>query len=217
MNLYKKNAISVNVGTRLRELRNDRGLSIRALARQSNLSANALSMTERGKTSPSVSTLYQLDDALGVPITSFFSNEAKRVSVVFRKSDERTRIPFQRGTWEGLGGENFVGRVEPFVLTLESGANSGPYEMKHTGHEFVICLRGELEYQVEDKFYNLEPGDSLMFSARLRHRWRNAVGNVTNALFILSGFAEGERPSPMHMTKGSDEDNQEEIAGESEK
>lgn len=215
MDLYKNNAISVNVGARLRELRTDRGLSIRGLARQSSLSANALSMIERGKTSPSVSTLYKLADALGIPITAFFGNETKRSAVVFRKSDERTRIPFQRGIWEGLGGENFIGRVEPFVLTLESGANSGPYDMKHTGHEFVICLRGELEYQVENKFYNLEPGDSLMFSARLRHRWRNAGGNVTNALFILSGFAEGERPTPMHMTSGAEEDKNEQEIGES--
>ena len=199
MELYKKNAISINVGSRLRELRSERGLSIRGLARKSGLSANALSMIEREKTSPSVSTLYKLADAMGVPITAFFGEDIEQESVVFRKADERTRVPFQRGTWEGLGGENFIGRLEPFVLTLESGANSGPHPMVHTGHEFVICLRGELEYQVEDKFYNLEAGDSLMFSARLRHRWRNAVGNVTNALFLLSGFAEGESPSPMHM------------------
>ena len=217
MELYKKNAISVNVGGRLRELRTGRGLSIRELGRQSNLSANALSMIERGKTSPSVSTLYKLADALGLPVTTFFGSETERETVVYCKADERTRIPFQRGTWEGLGGENFVGRVEPFVLTLESGANSGLFEMQHTGHEFVLCLRGELEYQVEDKFYNLQPGDSLMFSARLRHRWRNTGGNVTNALFLLSGFAEGERPAPMHtmhLRTDVDKDNDESNAGE---
>ncbi len=203
MELYKSNAVSVNVGSRLRELRSERGLSIRGLARKSGLSANALSMIERDKTSPSVSTLYKLADGMGVPITSFFGEESERESVVFVKADERTRIPFQRGTWEGLGGQNFVGRMEPFVLTLESGANSGTHTMVHTGHEFVVCLRGELEYQIEDKFYNLEAGDSLMFSARLRHRWRNAGGNVTNALFLLSGFAEGEHPTPMHMAKQS--------------
>jgi len=200
--VYKKNAISVNVGIRLRELREEQNLSIRALARLSGLSANALSMIERGKTSPSVSTLYKVADALGIPITNFFGEESDREPVVFLKADERTRVPFQRGTWEGLGGEHFIGRVEPFVLTLESGANSGPHAMVHTGHEFVICLRGQLEYQIEDRYYNLEPGDSLMFSARLRHRWRNAMGNVTNALFILTGFAEGESPTDMHIAKG---------------
>ena len=209
MDLYKKDAVSVNVGSRLRQLRTERDLSIRALARQSGLSANALSMIEREKTSPSVSTLYKVADAMGIPITSFFGQNEARETVVFTKSDERTRVPFQRGMWEGLGGQNFVGRVEPFVLTLESGANSGPDTVVHTGHEFVICLRGELEYQVEDTYYVLEPGDSLMFSARLRHRWRNVGGNVTNALFILSGFAEGERPTPMHMTGRAEEKSEE--------
>ncbi|NOY98341.1 MAG: cupin domain-containing protein [Chloroflexi bacterium] len=201
MDLYKKDALSVNVGTRLRELRTERRISIRGLAQLSGLSANALSMIERGKTSPSVSTLYKLADALGLPITTFFGEEREKESVVFLQADERTRVPFLRGTWEGLGGEHFTGRVEPFVLTLESGANSGPHTMVHTGHEFVICLRGTLEYQVEDKYYTLKPGDSLMFSAHLRHRWRNAGGTVTNALFLLSGFSEGERPTAMHMAK----------------
>ena len=201
MELYKKNAISVNVGARLRILRSERNLSIRALARKSGLSANALSMIERDKTSPSVSTLYKLADGLGVPVTSFFGKQADQESVVFVKADERTHVPFQRGTWEGLGGQDFIGRMEPFILTLESGANSGVHTMVHTGHEFVICLRGELEYQIEDAYYNLQAGDSLMFSAHLRHRWRNVGGNVTNALFLLSGFAEGEHPTPMHMAE----------------
>ncbi|MBT3336917.1 MAG: helix-turn-helix transcriptional regulator [Anaerolineae bacterium] len=216
MDLYKKNALSVNVGVRLRALREERKISIRGLARKSSLSANALSMIERGKTSPSVSTLYKLADALGLPITTFFGEEVEKNSVVFLKSDERTRVPFPRGTWEGLGGEHFVGHVEPFVLTLESGANSGLHTIVHTGHEFVFCLRGQLEYQVEDKYYLLEPGDSLMFSARLRHRWRNTGGTVTNALFLLSGFAEGERPSHMHLTKGKKSDESKESESGSE-
>lgn len=201
MDLYTKNAISVNVGSRLRDLREERKISIRGLARKSGLSANALSMIERGKTSPSVSTLYKLADALGLPITTFFGEEIEKSTVVFMKADERSRVPFQRGVWEGLGGENFAGRVEPFVLTLESGANNGIHTMVHTGHEFVLCLRGELEYQVEDQFYMLQPGDSLIFSAHLRHRWRNAGSVVCNALFLLSGFSEGEHPLPMHMDK----------------
>lgn len=209
MNLYSNNAVSVNVGTRLRSLREERKISIRGLARKSGLSANALSMIERGKTSPSVSTLYKLADALELPITTFFGEEVEKNAVVFIKADERPRVPFQRGIWEGLGGENFVGRLEPFVLTLESGASSGMHTLVHTGHEFVFCLRGQLEYQVENEFYLLNPGDSLIFSARLRHRWRNAGGTVCNALFLLSNFAEGEHPSQMHVEKSKEEDEKE--------
>jgi transcriptional regulator with XRE-family HTH domain len=69
---YQHDAVSLDVGARLRELRDERNISMRSLATKSGLSANALSMIERGKTSPSVSTLYKLADALGVPVTSFF-------------------------------------------------------------------------------------------------------------------------------------------------
>jgi transcriptional regulator with XRE-family HTH domain len=173
-------------------MRMERNLSIRALARESGMSANALSMIERGRSSPSVSTLYKVAHALDVPITSLFGEEPEREQIVFTKAETRTRVPFLRGLWEGLGGESFDGRVEPFALTLESGASSGPHPVMHSGHEFVICLRGRLEYQVEDQMYLLEAGDSLLFRSHLQHRWRNPGPNVTNAVFVLSDFEEGD-------------------------
>jgi transcriptional regulator with XRE-family HTH domain len=202
MALYKQDAVSVNIGERLRELREIRNISMRSLATKSGLSANALSMIERGRASPSVSTLYKLADALGVSITLFFGEDAERKQVVFLKADERPRVSFTRGVFEGLGGEHFVGRVEPFVLTLESNANSGPRNMTHTGHEFVFCLRGKLEYQVERKFFELSAGDSLLFAANLKHRWKNIGGMVVTALIIISGFEEGEQLHAMHWKKG---------------
>jgi transcriptional regulator with XRE-family HTH domain len=198
---YQRDAISVDVGARLKELREARNISMRSLATKSGLSANALSMIERGKTSPSVSTLYKLADALGISITSFFGSDTEKKQVVFLKSDQRTRFGFTRGVFEALGGETFTGRVEPFMLTLESNAASGPHPMTHTGHEFVFCLRGELDYQVEKEIYNLSAGDSLLFAAQLRHKWRNPGRTVTNALIVISDFAEGEQPNAMHWRK----------------
>jgi transcriptional regulator with XRE-family HTH domain len=202
MALYQNDAVSVNIGDRLRELREARNISMRALATRSGLSANALSMIERGRASPSVSTLYKLADALGISITSFFGSDSERKQVVFLKADERSRVSFTRGVFEGLGGEQFVGRVEPFMLTLESNANSGPRSMAHTGHEFVFCLRGQLEYQVERQIYQLASGDSLLFAAHLKHRWKNVGGTVVSALIIISGFEEGEQLHAMHWKKG---------------
>jgi quercetin dioxygenase-like cupin family protein len=101
--------------------------------------------------------------------------------------------------WEGLGGEAFVGRVQPFMLILESGADSGPHEIVHTGHEFVMCLQGDLEYTVEGKKFRLGLGDSLLFAARLRHSWRNPGTSVTQAIFVLSGFEEFEQPGEFHL------------------
>ncbi len=199
MDPYGREAESIDVGQRLRVLREERGISMRALARRSGLSANALSMIERGLTSPSVSTLNKLATALEVPITAFFRQEPVREQVVFRKASERSRVPFLRGLIEGLGGEAFVGRVEAFLLTLESGGSSGPHGMIHTGHELVFCLRGTLEYEVDNQRYTLEPGDNLIFAAQLIHRWRNPGNSVTNAIIVISAFEDSERPGEFHL------------------
>jgi transcriptional regulator with XRE-family HTH domain len=192
--------MTIDVGSRLRELRLERGKSMRSLARSSGLSTNALSMIERGKTSPSVSTLYKIADALEVPITAFFRLEPPRQDIVFRKSTERTRVNLTKGIWEGLGGESFIGHVEPFMITLNSGATSGPFGMLHSGHEFVFCLSGHIQYEVEGYFFDLYPGDSLLFAAQLRHRWRNSGEETAEAVIVLSGFEPGERPSEFHLS-----------------
>src|SRR5512138_1044003 len=116
----------VEVGQRLRQLREERRISLRELSRQSGISVNALSQIERGLTSPSVGTLYKLVDALKVPITALFRAEHLREEIVFRPARERGRIQFPSGLMEGLGGEDFTGHVQPFLLTLDPGGDSGP-------------------------------------------------------------------------------------------
>ncbi len=197
--MVEREAPSISVGQQLRQLRDERGISMRELSRISGLSANALSMIERGLTSPSVSTLYKLTDALNLPITALFRQDQTQEAIVFRSVSARTHVPFPLGVWEGLGGEAFIGRMQPFMLTLETGAESGKEKIVHTGSEFVICLRGSLEYEVEGKLYLLEAGDSLLFAAHLTHRWRNPGKTVTNAVVVLSGFEEYEKPAIFHF------------------
>jgi transcriptional regulator with XRE-family HTH domain len=206
-----KAAGSINVGQRLRLLREERGISMRGLARLSNLSANALSMIERGMTSPSVSTLSKLALALEIPIMAFFRSEPRREDIVFRKTNERTRVAFPGGLWEGLGGEVFSGRIEAIMLTLEADGTSGPHGMMHTGQEFVFCVQGQLEYEVEGQIFLLEAGDSLIFTAHYVHRWRNPGQEVTLAVIVISSFEEGERPSEYHMASQSNEKSGSEI------
>ncbi len=211
MEPYGKEADPVEVGKRLRNLREERNVSMRALARKSGLSANALSMIERGLTSPSVSTLNKLATALQVPITAFFRYEQAKEKIVFCKASQRSRVPFLRGLIEGLGGESFDGRMEAFHLTLESGGSSGPNNMLHTGSELVFCMRGRLEYEVENQRFILEPGDSLLFASQMNHRWRNAGTSVVNAIIVISSFSEHESPGEYHVAAIISDDNADDL------
>jgi len=189
----------VDVGRRLRELREEHGLSIRALAEKSGLNVNTLSLIENGKTSPSVSTLQQVAIALQSPITAFFETGAPRNSVAHVRAGRRPRAAFAHGTLEDLGMGVSEHAVEPFVVTLEPNAGSGAHPIVHTGHEFVFCLQGRIVYTIEDHTYALEAGDSLLFESRLPHRWQNMDATPSQAILVLCPSDERDRPTEQHF------------------
>ncbi len=189
----------VNVGQRLRELRNERKLSIRALAERSGLNVNTFSLIENSKTSPSVSTLQQIAAALEVPITAFFETNAPKNSVAHIVARNRPRMAFAHGTLEDLGAGLTSRAVEPFVVTLEPHANSGDSPIVHTGFEFVFCLQGRMTYRVEDQSYVLEPGDSLLFESYLPHRWQNDEAQPAQAILVLYPTDSRDHPTERHF------------------
>jgi transcriptional regulator with XRE-family HTH domain len=191
----------INVGRRLRELRIERSLSIRALAEKSGLNVNTLSMIENGKTSPSVSTLQQVAAALKAPITAFFETKNYPRTVVFQKAGRRQSAAFTHGTLADLGVGFARSGLEPFVVTLEPQADSGDTPIVHTGLEFVFCLEGCISYEVEGETFNLDPGDSLLFEAHLPHRWYNTGNTPSRSLLILCPSDERDHPDVRHFTK----------------
>jgi len=194
-------APEIDVGGSLRRLREERNLSIRALAEISGLAINTLSLIENGKSSPSVSTLQQLAVALDVPITAFFETKSPKNNIAYVKADCRPRASFDHGILEDLGAGAAIRAVEPFVLTLEPEAGSGFQEIVHTGYEFVYCLEGRIAYTIEGHTYLLEPGDSLLFEAHLRHRWQNLNSTKSRTILVLFPTDENDTPTQRHFSR----------------
>lgn len=184
------------LGNRLRELRRHQSLSLRALAEKSGLSANTLSLIENGKTSPSVATLQQISLALNIPITAFFEVKVSRDPVIFTKKDQRGPTPFSQGTLEELGDLGTDG-LQPFVITFSPHSDSGPAPLSHDGSEFVFCLSGRVSYTVAETEYTLEPGDSLMFSSKMPHAWKNPLDKPSSVVIVMSTVEEPRRSFPV--------------------
>jgi transcriptional regulator with XRE-family HTH domain len=187
------------VGRRLRALRLQRRLSLRALAGRSGLNINTLSLIENGKTSPSVSTLQQLARGLGVPIAALFEAEMEPKRVIYTPSKRRPQAHFNAARMEALGQGLAGNAVQPFVVTLEVGAGSGSRPIVHTGYEFVYCLAGQVLYRVDEQAYLLQPGDSRLFEAHLPHRWQNTAAEPSQVLLVLHASDEREEPGGRHF------------------
>jgi transcriptional regulator with XRE-family HTH domain len=193
----------IDVGGRLRALRNAHSLSLRALAENSGLNFNTLSLIENGKTSPSVSTLQQIAAALQIPIAAFFQPEPQKKNIVFQKAGSRRSAVFQNGAFEDLGEGLTLHGGQLMLLSLEPRTEGSRDPIIHTGQEFAFCLEGELEYTIDGQGYRLEPGDSLIFEAHLPHRWGNPGERVSRSLLILCPSDDHDRPTERHFSQES--------------
>jgi transcriptional regulator with XRE-family HTH domain len=183
---------SPEVGVQVQTLRERLGLSIRGLAELCGLSPNTISLIERGETSPNVSTLHQLATALRVPITAFFERPGDLTQVIHSRPGERSFSGSASVLLESLGSGLEGQNLQPFLVTLDPGADSGPGVVMHDGHELVYCLEGAVEYAIEDQTYPLSSGESLLFEARLRHRWRNPGQEPAVFLLIFQSSVRGD-------------------------
>lgn len=173
-----------SLGSRLRALRNERGLSQRELANQAGISANAVSLIERDENSPSVSTLQNLASALNVKMSYFFDEDVRK-NVLHVKSEDCPAITSRGASIAGIG-EHLQGQeMEPFFVSLDAHAGSGDGWVTHLGHELVYCLEGQIEYLIDEQSYLLDAGDLLLFEAHLPHQWRNPSDQKARVLLVL--------------------------------
>lgn len=173
-----------NVGVRVRSIRESRGVSLRALADLSGLSANAISLIERGESSPTISSLQRLAAALEVPLTALLEEEHKQTTV-FTSPEVRLRSQVDGLELESLGIGLRNQQLEPFLFTVEAGADKLDGPVSHPGEEFVHCLEGEIEYCVGEQIYRLDAGCSLLFEATRPHCFRNRTESRARLLVVF--------------------------------
>jgi len=172
------------VGRCIRELRTQKGLSLRALAELSGLSTNAISLIERGDNSPTVSSLHSLATALAVPITAFFEQKIDG-QVIHLKKDQRPTSETAGVRMENLGSGLPNQQIEPFLMTIEPGGSSTSGQITHSGEELVYVLSGSLVCTINEQEYRLEKGDSLLFLASQPHIYRNQTKKSAQILIIF--------------------------------
>lgn len=175
---------SVGVGARIRHLRRDRGLIQRELAEAAELSLNAVSLIERGQTSPTVATLERIARALDVPLVAIFQVQEPRFSVILTSPDDRDRVAIRLGRLERLGRGLKGQKMEAVEVNLQPGYSGGPRPQIHAGHELVYVVNGTISCRVGDQDYQLQARQSLLFEARIPHRYGNPGTEPARAVVV---------------------------------
>ena len=87
-----------DLGTRLRELREERGMSLKVLAVKAGVSESFVSQVERGSANPSVASLRRLSEALETSIGALFEDQGGGHRLV--RAKERARFVHPQRKWE---------------------------------------------------------------------------------------------------------------------
>ncbi len=171
----REKVLEVAIGREVRAFRKQQGITVAELSRLTDISIGMLSKIENGNTSPSLTTLQTLANALSVPLTAFFRGyEENREASLVKAGEgieierEGTRAGHQYNLLGHIGSNSSGVIVEPYLLTLSTESDLFK-TFQHSGIEMIYMLEGKLDYLHGNTVYPLEPGDTLFFDADAPH------------------------------------------------
>jgi transcriptional regulator with XRE-family HTH domain len=184
------------IGPRIRAERTRQELTIRTLAENIGVSSSLISQIETGKSQPSVSTLYAITSALGLPIEELFDETPEPAStggtsdgagLRFLTADrehgvgphvspeDREVLTLDTGvTWQRLGQVPHH-HVDFLLVTYQPGSASSADGglMRHPGTEYGYLISGELQLTLGFDQHKMAAGDAVCFESTTPHGYRN--------------------------------------------
>lgn len=159
----------MEIGSKIKELRIKNGLTQEELADRSELSKGFISQLENDLTSPSIATLEDILQCLGITISEFFAKEEDEPQIVFgdedyfEKLDEELKLKTE---WIIPNAQKNI--MEPIRLTIKAGGETLP-DNPHEGEEFGYVLKGEITITLGNEKHRAKAGESFYYKPDKSH------------------------------------------------
>ena len=180
------------IGSKIKRLRQQQGLSLNQIAKRAGVSGMTIHKLERSEMTPTITVLMKIADAFGEKVSFFLGEENNDFEYIqgaeftprgrgkrFRNTSRNTQVDYIAFRLKDA-------KLLVLLTSLKSGTKSGLKPQAHPGEEFVFCLSGEIQYEVGEKTYFLKKGDSLHFYAHFPHRWEVMGGKGTTNLWMIT-------------------------------
>lgn len=173
-------------GTRLREVRELRGVSVRGLAEAAGVSASFLSQFERGLSDASVGNLRKLAQALGMNTADLFDDGPLPNRTLLLSKDRRL-ISADLGTVKHLVSAPLSQAVEVYTGEIVPGGVSAEVPYAHgSTTEIVLVTSGRISYELDGGRFDMAAGDSIEHSTSIPHRLSNNSEETANVVWIIA-------------------------------
>lgn len=170
--------IIMDVGKRLKEVREMYGLSQRELAKRVGLTNSTISMIERDAVSPSISSLKKILEGVSLTVTEFFTLEIPTESQVVFKKDTLVDVGSDGVELHLVGTPQPDSKLAFLIERYQPGSSTGKDMITHIGEEAGTVIEGSIEITVAGRSFKLTKGDSYKFSTSLPHKFKNSSKKV---------------------------------------
>ncbi len=172
------------VGRKIRERRKELKLTLQELAGRTTLSVGFLSQVERNQATPSLSSVINITQALGLSVNDLVRAPAGAGNVTRASEREDFHVAGLDVTYARLSASFEDHRFNAVEVILPAGYEAE--SLIHDGEEFIYVLEGEISMSLDGVEHHLGPGDTLHFPSSIRHRWHNPTGRQARLIWAGS-------------------------------
>jgi transcriptional regulator with XRE-family HTH domain len=167
----------------VRAHRESRGFSLGTLAEKAGISKTSLSKIEAGQGNPSLEILNRIANALDVPVGLLFGQENHPQLHVIRSGEGQVVISDSGLRVRPLFVDGRSHRITIHELHLPAQVTYRSLAHLPGTQEFILCLQGDIRLGPEGREVQLQPGDTVWFSADLSHTYTSTSG--AKALLVM--------------------------------
>jgi transcriptional regulator with XRE-family HTH domain len=177
----KRSRRDTGFGSRIRQLRLQRGLTLQQLAKGCELAASTISKVEQNQISPTYENVLRLADGLQVDVAELFSPKPDRMMLGRRsvtRAGQGAKLKSAQYGYEMLCADLSSKQFIPLLTTLSAHSiQEFPDYIRHDGEEFIYVLSGMVELHTDIyEPLRLDAGDSCYFDSTMGHACLS-VGN----------------------------------------
>jgi len=176
------------LGRNLRRLRTRQGHSLERLAKLSSVSRAMLSQIETGRSAPSISLLWKIATALGVPFATLLDSQKVQGTQVLRRQQAKILTSLDgKFTSRALFPFDGERKVEFYELRFAAGHTEHAEAHAPGTIENLILTRGRLEVRPgQEPAQTLAEGDAILFEADVPHSYRNPGDSEAIAYLVMT-------------------------------
>lgn len=166
-------APDLDIGTRLRAVRERAGLSQRELARRAGVTNSTISLIEQEAHSPSLASLHRILSAVPISMADFFALPSSQRNVMFFDRNDLAVVARGEADLRVMAAERRDKQLQMFIERYQPGAGTGDEPIAHDGETAAVVLTGTIEVTVGSETRVLRRGGGYQLIGRQPYTLRN--------------------------------------------